>query len=75
LPALELSRSGVAEPGRESARGRAAFVAAPFEMAAFDGGTLLVTAVFFFSGFSGAGHSTSCLRSIRSAETHSVEER
>lgn len=60
LPALEVRRSGVAEPGLESARDLGPFVVVTLlEVAALDGGALLVTVVFFFSGFSGAGHSTS----------------
>ena len=47
LPALAPRRSGVAETSRESVR---------FFL---EGGPFVVTVVFFFSGFSGAGHSTS----------------
>jgi hypothetical protein len=77
LPAFEVSSSGVADPGRESpVRGRPApaFVVVmdlDWAAACFDG-ALVVTVVFFFSGFSGAGHSTSCERSMRSAVIHSV---
>jgi len=72
LPALALRRSGVADPARESALDRPAFVVVMvLAEAAFEGGAFVVTVVFFFSGFSGAGHSTSWLRSMRSAATHS----
>ena len=47
------------------------FVLSSFEEAALDGAFLVVTVVFFLSGFSGAGHSTSWVRSMREAETHS----
>jgi hypothetical protein len=72
LPALAPSRSGVAEPPRDSERGRPVFsLVMTALVAAFDGGALVVTVVFFLSGFSGAGHSTSWSRSILSALTHS----
>jgi hypothetical protein len=63
FPALELRSSvvGVAEPGRESVRGRpVVLVVIDFELVVFAlDGAFVVIVVFFFSGFSGAGHSTS----------------
>jgi hypothetical protein len=67
LPAFAPRRSGCGVPTLEP---RPTFVAILAE-AAFEGACLVVTVVFFLSGFSGVGHSTSCERSMREAETHS----
>lgn len=62
---LPVRRSGVDEVPRLSALAR--FCAAVFLL----GALLPAPPVFFFSGFSGWGHSTSCVRSIRDAGIHS----
>ena len=67
LPFFAPSESGVADTSRDSV------LALAFLLLALLGRATLVVAVvvFFLSGLSGAGHSTSRLRSIRSAVTHS----
>ena len=71
LPALaERKSTGVAETSRESVLERGFLF---WNEAAFEGGALVTAVVFFLSGFSGAGHSTSWERSIRSAVTHSKQ--